>query len=207
MLDVFELRIIATVGGEYCENVLHLQGDNTASISPESDALQLITDWMTSVQSAWMQCLPTDYLLRGYKAKRVNNTGGPSAVTIVSPNVAGTRPNPSASTQQSALLTGDYYCTGCTPPRWRTTRIFLPGIAKGDVTGNVLLPALVVNMGLLASSLYTPFGTGPAGPWTYGAWSARSGPGPTYTPSFYIADPLEASILVGTQRRRLHPVI
>jgi hypothetical protein len=198
-VDCYEMRIIATIAKEYCENVVHFNGAQTNSPTPESDARALNMAWIAAIQPAWLDCLPTDYALNGLSTKRVNNTGGPSNVFLRG-GANGTRPGTVAATHSCPLLIGDYYESAGPRPSWRTGRIFMAGVAEADISQNVLAPALVGVLNTLGGLLQTPMGSGPEGPFISAIWSR------THLVSHVPLD-WEVSLLVGTQRRRLHPVV
>jgi hypothetical protein len=197
-VDVHQLNIIADVGGEYCENVLHFNGANANSVDPEGDSEGLITAWQTTFEDAWLAMCPSDYSLAGYKAKRVNNTGGPSYVQPVIVDTPGTLPTATFVGSCGPLIIANYYDSMALIPRWRVTRIFVPGAAIGGLVDDewqAPYPAQIAAfMGLLIGP---PVG---ANEWQYCAWSRTH-------ETFYILVGMELSFLIGTQRRRLHPVL
>lgn len=134
MNDVYQLNIAYQMDGEFMENVLHYQ-DTASGVStnPEAQAGALVSAFQTSVQAAMLGCLPTTLQVLGYRARRVNNTGGPTYV-LPTPALFGTAGIAGCvSTRLCALLTLDYY-ESHTPfnpathrgPSWRHGSIYLP---------------------------------------------------------------------------------
>lgn len=198
--DVHQLNIIGNVGGEYVENVLHFySGILASSATPELDAQDLINTWIADVQALYLACCPSDYSLGGYKAKRVNNTGGPTFVAPVSVLTPGTYATAVAATGVGPLITGNYYDAGAVKPSWRTTRIFLPGQPLGSLVDDEWQAPMPARVASMCSVLNMTLSTGP-NQWAYAAWSRAHAVD-------YVIVGMELSFLVGTQRRRYKPVI
>jgi hypothetical protein len=203
-MDVYQVQIIGENAGEQCENVLHFQGGVSSSSTPDADALSLISSLQSLVRTAYLTCVCSDYILGGWRAKRVNNTGGPEVSVVDS--ASGTYAGTVSSTQQCGLLVGPYYDSGAAPPpshakpMWRTTRIFMPTPPSTAIVDNDYSSVYSGYLSALCGLLNGPLGITSPGPWQYGAWSRKE-------TAFYSILTLQTSLLVGTQRRRLHPVI
>lgn len=191
--DVYLLDVIGTTAGEYNECVIACQGAMSSSTTPQADAAALISAWTSTVQPLWVSCVATDYSLAGYKARRVNNGGGPTASQ--QQTITGTVSGTSAPPQCAQLLTAPYKPTG---GKWRTGRIFVPSVPESGYTAPNLTPAQLVLLNALAAALIAGFGSTP-GPWQVGTWARK-------TAVFY--DGLyQASLRIGTIRKRLNPVL
>jgi hypothetical protein len=197
--DVHQLNIVASIYDEYCENVLFFENDVDSSPTPEDDAEDLINAFISNIAVAWLACLSSDYALGGYKAKRVNSTGGPTYVSPVSVATPGTIGSTVSCTSVGPLVTGNYYDALATAPRWRTTRIFLPGAPGALLVENEWQGVIPAHVASLIGLLVEPF-MGVINTWTYVGWSR------THSVAYPIVG-MELSFLVGTQRRRLHPVL
>jgi hypothetical protein len=85
--------------------------------------------------------------------------------------------------------------------------MFLPGLSDSDCSGNIMVNPLVVLLQAFCTALAAPItGAGVDAPYIVNAWSARSGVAP-FTAAPYDVLNWEVSLLIGTQRGRLHPAI
>lgn len=198
-IDCYQLEIIGNTAGEYNVCVLHFAGVTSDSPTPEVDGADLISDFVASVQAAWLAVCASDYTLFGYRAKRVNNTGGPTATVVAPAGTVGTVDGTSAPDQTAQLLTGDYYEDMATPPKWRSGRIFIPSVPENDFENPGWSDAQQAAQAALVTELNTAIGSAAPGPWTGGVWSRKY-------QVFRTVD-WEVSLLVGTVRKRLHPVL
>lgn len=196
--DVYQLQIKGQAGGQFVENVLYFQGAKSNSVTPEADANALVNAFISGVMPSYLGCMPTDYSSGGFRAKRVNNTGGPSQVVVYSQ--PGTGAAQTFSQAQGACCIGDYYAAGATKPQWRATRIFLPAAWVGAITEGQIQNAYGVAVNAFITAVQGALGSGPAGPFQYVAWSRTDN-------QAYPVVNMEMSLLVGTQRRRLRPVV
>lgn len=194
--DVHELTIAGTAAGQYVENILHFTNSNTNSATPETDAESLLSEWAAAGQPVWLDCLPNDYIQHGFRARRVNNTGGNSA-TNLTPGAQGSNPNSSMSSGCGPLITSSYNNTGGSPARWRATRIFMPTFPGLLIVGNEIQPALQADLSALIDVLQSTL-SGSAFQWLYCAWSRKQ------KVSYQVSN-FNVSTLIGTQRKRLRP--
>lgn len=197
--DVFEAQIVGACAGEPAECVVHWELNSTEGNSPTTATTALANLLASSFNPVWLPCLPDDYILFGYKCRRVNNTGGPTSAkpTAGSP---GSRGASSVSSGQGPVIVWNYVDTVAMPNRWRTGRTFLPGIAEGDLSGNVLLPALVTAVEALIAFMAAGMIEMGGRTWTHVLWSRKN----------LVAIPPNAGVVsgvIGTQRRRLHPAL
>lgn len=197
--DVHVLAVAYAAAGEFMENVMHFQNVATMiSATPETDSLALATAFQTTLQSLWLACMTPDVQLLGYRARRVNNTGGPSAVVPATSGLVGTVSGSTIdNTRDAAVLYGDYYDSGATKPRWRSTRIFLGGVPSTWMVDNVWITAAVTAYQAVCTALQSPIGSSPQ--FKYGAWSVKEGA--FYTP----AGAPELSPYMGSLKRRIIP--
>lgn len=196
--DVYQVNVIGSVANEYVENVWHFESSALNSVTPGADAAALLTALQSSVQTPFLACLPDDYELGGYKAKRVNNTGGPSAVLLAG-GAAGAIGATSAVSGEGAVITCGYFNSLGPSMRWRTTRIFMPGLPQDAISEGEFRALYIAAVQAFADDLVTPITAGP-NTLTYCAYSKAMG-------HPYAVNPPQVSALVGTQRRRFKPVI
>jgi len=83
--DVYLLAAHYNIGNQPGMNVWHFRANEDASEQPDYAAEQLILGWKATLETPWLLCLPADVECIGYKARRVNNGGGP---TVVKPQAA-----------------------------------------------------------------------------------------------------------------------
>lgn len=193
-VDVHLLQIFMNVGGQFAENIMAFQGLLSSSTTPATDSLALITAWEAGNEALHAGCLAADAKIIGYKARRVNNTGGPTVAA--SRNISGARAGSVATSGVGPLLTFSYYY----PPktRWRAGKMFIAGMANDDYTDNAPVAGLVAALNDFKSALASSFGSGPSGPWNMVVWSRKQKL--AYMPTTFTISGIE-----GTQRRRQKP--
>lgn len=196
--DVYQLQIIASVAGEFVENVLNFVSTELDGANPGASAAAFLLEWQADNQVAWLAAVSSDYELGGYKAKRVNNTGGPEAVLLAG-GAAGTFPSPSAVSGLGAVLTAAYLDTVPPPGKYRRTRIFVPGLPIDGWAEGAIQPALRTALETLATQIAAPVAAG-GQTYQYCAYSRA-------TASVFTTGTPAISIKLGAQRRRYKPVI
>jgi len=194
--DTYQLNVIAAVADEYCENILHFQTSASSSSTPAADALAVITQFRAAIEPLWTACLSTDWQLGGYKCKRINNTGGPTAIAPVA-GVVGGYGTGSVASGIGPLITATYYDAAAVKPRWRDGRIFMTGAPAGSCVGNVWQAAMIAAINNLTAIMIAPLG-GALTP-QYVVWTKHTG-------LAKIPVSMQLSAKVGTQRRRYVPV-
>jgi hypothetical protein len=199
MANVFQLNLVGVVGGEYVENILHYDAASVGTNTPEQIAADLIMGWSGSLyESNYLACLPSDYVLAGYRCKSIYPSGGSSVVKPRS-SAVGTRPTASVASGISPICVFPIYNIG-NPKRDHTNgKLFMPGVADGDLNGNIWSDALQAAISAFISQLLIAI-TGTLTTYTYGVYN-RS------THAFVAADVGNLSLTVGTQRRRYRPVL
>lgn len=195
--DVHRLQIVGVVGNQYVENIQDWQEPTSSSTDPLGNSEDLITAWQTAVQAAFLACLPSDYVLTGYKARRINNSGGPTAIVTAAAGSVGTRPTASVTSQLGPQLGFPIY-VGAGGRPWRTNKMFLPGVAAGDLVENIFVAALITACNTLANLLVgSIMGTA--------VWQQVNYQKSTDT----AQDLVEGSVRLapGSQRRRNRPIL
>jgi len=191
--DVHQLIIAGRSGGEFWETVQHYANDTTASANPVTDSQSLIDGFINNVQEFVLAAMSASTTIFGYKAKRVNNGGGP---TVINPTVE--TPGEQAGDQ---LPAANAYCLTTRysdGTNWRAGKWFLPGIPEAYTTGNgYTAPAIAAIADIVIAN--SGFTESPR-TWAYGTWSATGG---VFYPPTYV----NLSPKIGIQRRRLLPVL
>lgn len=193
-MDVALLSIVGAVAGQPVENVIALQSDEANNAAPGNQAEKLITIWIATCKTAYLAMLPDDYKLKGFRARRVNNTGGPTAARPQ--DDPGTRGADAVVSGAGPVLIGSYFDT----LDWKSSRFFVPSIAAGDVVGNTFDAALVAACNAFAVFLKDPLpADGDGHVWTPGVWRRTA-------TEFSELNSVIMSLIVGTQRRRYRPI-
>jgi len=195
-LSVYQLTILGNLGGQFVENLVHVESDTeTGTENPVSHAQAAIIAWRSAIESAFMDTLPTDYDLIGYKCKRVNNGGGPMVAQPVG-STPGTRTGVLVEQAAGPCVIFPYSHAGA----FHTGRLFLAGVTATDCIDGAIQPALAGNVGVLAGLLNSTFDDGTGHAFNFVIWQRK----------FSLAiGPLlgTVSLKVGIQRRRLTPVM
>lgn len=191
--DTYQLVAVGQTGSEYWEFVQHFMSGLTNGTDPVGDAAACISSWRDSLESLFMACLPAAVTITGYKCKRINNSGGPTAMLPITP-VAGTK--------------GGTLATGCVGPclvspfddteRWSAGKFFLPGVAQADITSNHFSSGLLTVVQDFIAELVLQHTVGTT--WDFVIWSRK-----LLAP--IIPFDVEISLKAGVQKRRLTPVV
>jgi hypothetical protein len=192
--DVYQLTILGTSGGEFYETVQNFQSQVASSTTPMTSAENMIAGWQAHLESDYLDCLPDSVFISGYKCKRINNGGGPTVMTPITP-VPGTRPNPTTVACIGPCIVSLYPHAG----KWSAGKWFLPGVSTDDVMNNALDPALVGVVNNFISSLSGAIAGG-TDTFNFVVWSRK------FTLPF-VPSEVEVSLKIGVQRRRLRPVM
>lgn len=193
--DVIQLAIMGSTAGQPVANFLHYQSSVAdPEENPLGECIHFIDAWETALKDLYLDMLPDDYRLHGFKCRRVNNTGGPTAAKPVSDN--GTRGENAIASGSGPVIVGSFY----TGTSWKTSRLFVPGVAIGDLVGNEFAAALLANVQLFINGLNAVVSTAaPVADWTVGVYGG-------VVPAFHEITEHAISLVVGTQRRRYRPV-
>lgn len=203
-MEVYEWVLSGTLAGQFVQTVQHVSLDNPAPIPAFQAALDL-ADAMIGVGGvleSMMDCLPADYAVTSIRVKRVLPSGGPTAIRLAAEFSApvGTRSGEISSAQVNPLM---IWIPTTTPSK--TGRLFFPGVSEDDIDEMMLSSTLVAAMNIFAAAY--------ADDWSVGAMTAhgcvlrRSTGAPPHVP--VSGDEIfagQVSPLIGTQRRRLHPI-
>jgi hypothetical protein len=197
--QVYEIVPSGILGGQFVQNVLHCEVDETTPQNPFIVASQIIEEFNGAGQfvPTWLQMLPEDYKLTSLRVRRITDGGGPTAIATGGALFAqdGDRSGAISSAQVCPLI----IWVGIDDPD-STGRTFLPGVSEDDVDEMTLVAGLQTEM-LNFVGYWKGGGTLPtsAFPWS----------GCIYKRATDVGDPIiggYVSPLIGTQRRRLRPV-
>jgi hypothetical protein len=196
--DVYQLRVVGYINKQLVENTLYFQNTGTA-INPLNDAKALVTGWLSNNQAAYLACISSDYVLAGYRARRVNNGGGP---TYLAPDgvTAGTYAGATTVTGAGALLGFPFIGSGYPKRQNNVAKIFMPGAPVGGIIDNIIQAALKAALNALITALLNQITGGGSQSYQFG----------TYRRASAVFNPLvvgDISFTIGTQRRRYKPVI
>lgn len=206
--QVYECTISGVSAGQFVQTVQHLAGDVTGGgLSPFAIA-RAIAQELDNAADPFLQqfvdCLPTDYNATSLRVRRVYPTGGPTAILVAglwTSDTQGQRPGIQQSTQVNPLI----IWIGTTLPS-KTGRLFIPGVSEDDLDQMVLTPGVASEYSDLGVSWIA--GITIAGLTDFkGAIYRRARTLPTpVAHTFDIIEDYYVSPLIGTQRRRLHPI-
>jgi len=197
-VECYEFIVSGVLGGQFMQNVFHLNINLAGSPDPFTTANEICTLFATSGEfcSQYVGALPGGFETTSYRARRVLPTGGPTQI-FLSANIAdnnGTRSGQVSATQVSPVM---IWITGVNPSK--TGRTFLPCVSEDDIDENVYTSGLLTALNDFGN-YWTAGGTLGGGSAWAGAILRRA------TSSANDINNFRVSPVVGTQRRRLHPV-
>lgn len=143
------LQLFYIVGNQPAINVLHFRSvDEPSENDPDTEAKAVITAWIDSKEDEWMACLPAGTKLIGYKARQINNGGGP---TVSKPrNIPGTRTGEMSTSGIGPCIIWGFQKAG---GGWANGKTFLPGVSETDIGDNLFSSELLTNCDLIIDSL------------------------------------------------------
>lgn len=201
--DVFQLDIVGSSAGEYCENILHFKQTVVGTVTTQQLlAYQIIDEWQSVVQAAWLACMPTDYDLTGFRCKRVWPIGGNTAYQALS-EIFGEYDATTVASSVNAMLLCGYQDTSSL--KFRVGRCFLPGAPESAIAGNAPTSGYLTLLASLASLMNGDLTNTAIGTVWPGIWS------PLHHVFYQVnAAPTgqwQVGGKLGTQRRRLKPAL
>ena len=203
--ETYEVIWNGTLAGQFVQTVQHVQAEIATPVNPFASALLIAQDINNNgIQAAFIACLPVDYLCTSLRVRKVSGTGGPTAILVQSDLAAftGLRSGSISSAQVNPLM---IWIATTTPEK--TGRLFFPGISEDDIDDMVIVAPLIAIFQLFSVAWIAGGTLG--GPDTYkGAIFCRARPleVPPVAASTDLIFAGQISPLIGTQRRRLHPV-
>lgn len=137
--DIYSLQLHYKIGPQPGMNVLHFAEDTESSANPDVGAQGCMAAFDTQIKTIWLACLPDDVELIGYKARRVNNGGGPGVVQPITAE-AGTRTGGFSAGAIGPCMIWSYQKLA---GGWAAGRTFLPGVSEDDIQENSFDAALI----------------------------------------------------------------
>lgn len=195
--DVHEVVIAYEGAGSYFENVQHWQNPTSTSTDPEGDSADIANAWYTTMFPLWQACTAAIINFIGIRAKRINNTGGPSAVFPASSLAAGGVVGDIDNTRVAAVITGDYYNSSSSTPHWRVGKQFLGGVPTGFMVDNIWTSTAITAYLAYCAGLHAGL-TGASLTWTNVIWSN------TYNIA-YVPTNWELTPTIGSLAKRVRP--
>lgn len=197
--ECYELVISGTLAGQFVQNVLHVNVDNSSSVNPYVIAEDVL-DTLNNTHlffDAWCAALPGDYKVTSARCRRVLATGGPTAIFLgaVLSESTGQRAGSIQSAQVNPVLV---LLTTLRPNR--PGRVFLPGLSETDCDDMTYTAGVIATFTALIAKFVTGF--------TLDSNSFAASFGIKRRTGGFSDDISNGRIspLIGTQRRRLHPV-
>jgi len=183
-------------GGQFCQNVLHYQFDDSSYPDTASAALALCNAFDTANTTHLRNLIPTSTAILSYKSRSLTAPGGFEAVKLLS-GVSGIRTGILQSTAPSPVAV--LFPTANAKPRGR---VFLPGVTDTDCTDGEYLSTFRTNFTthavMFVNTIVLAGGATPTA--TPVIYSRLTSPGSSYAVEYVrLAD------MVGTQRRRQRP--
>lgn len=146
---LFQLTITGSLNGQFVQNILHYQFDDTGTAAPFLAAVALANAWVASVALAWRSILPESYEMSSVRAAQVSDGGG--ATYTQTSGVAGTTGARSAEISVSTV--GPLLCFPATVDDAVVGKIFMPGVAEDDIAYNFLESGLIADINAMLATL------------------------------------------------------
>ena len=186
-----------TLAGQFVQSVLHVKSEIATPVNSFASALLIAQDINDNgVQEAWMDMLPVDYLMTSLRVRRIDGTGGATAILIrgqlTQPD--GQRAGAINSAQVNPVITW----IGTTSPD-KPGKTFVPGVSEDDLNEMVLLEAIVTAYQAFAEAWKDGGTLGGVDTWKGCIWRREAEVGD-------LIFAAQVSPLIGTQKKRLHPV-
>jgi|SRR6185369_7331732 hypothetical protein len=184
------------VAGQFAQNILHYQFDDSGFTDTASAALALCNAFDTGNTTHLRNLTPTTTGILSYKARALTAPGGFEAVKILGA-VFGLRSGNVGASAVSPVAV--LFPMGNASPRGR---VFLPGVTDTDLVNGEYTGAFRTNFTthavMFTNTLTLTGGGSPVA--TPVIYSRKTSPGSSYTVEY-----ARLSDIVGTQRRRMRP--
>lgn len=196
MVHTYALILTFDNAGQFSQNILHYQFDDSGYTDTASAALALINSFNAHKLTAWQAILPATVIFLSAKARCIDTTGGFEAVVPYAGGTAGGR----TGTQQDSAVgpVGIVFPISNAKPRGK---IFLCGATDVDLIDGIFATTFVNNFTTFANAqLGTLALVGGGAPTaTYGVYSRKP------IISFHAAEYIKLSPIPGTLRKRQRP--
>lgn len=204
-LEVYEWVLSGILGNQFVQTVQHVQADVTTPVNPYASALLIAQDMVggTGPVTSLMSILPMEYIPTSLRVKKVSGAGGATAIVLQGD-----------MTEQIGQRAGELSVSSIGPCIiWipttapdKTGRMFVPGVTEDDIHNNTFDPALITALNAWISD-YVQLHTLSGHNYEPVVWRrARPLEIPPVAASADIIFAGQTSPVVGTQRKRLHPV-
>jgi len=192
--DVYQIDVLGVVDGQPWAIVLHYESTVANTTNPLLAATHLVTAFRGDVEDDLTTLLADNCTITGYKAKRVNNTGGPQYLNPITPVSGGFGATCDVPSISGVVLS--YYVAG---GKTRSGRIFLPGLPNTAYITGAFQAGFKSSVDAFIAALNSTITSG-GDTFQFGIWAAAS-------TTFHLGSPIALSGHLGTQRRRLLPVM
>ena len=196
-VETYEAVITGYLANEFVQTVLHFTGNNTVGQPAYFRAKDICDAFVVDdgLLKKYVSCLPSDYKGSSLRVRRVSAGGGPTAVALASTweDQNGNREGIISSAQANPLI---IWIPTVTPNKVGKT--FLPGVSEDDIDEMMLTDDLITAINYFITAMTTDI-----------ALSADTIQGSILRRATHVGDIIDAgriSPLIGTQRKRLHPV-
>lgn len=196
--QVYEVVISGLLAGQFVQSVQHVRATIATPVNPFASALLIAQDLATGgIMDLYVGALPTDYQGTSLRVRRVDGGGGATAI-VLAPSWSfsiGERPGNISSAQVNPLITW-IPTTSVDKPG----RLFMPGVSETDIDEMMLSAGLVTALQNFANGWVAGGTLGGVDEYHGTIWRRP----PVSVDDLIFAG--QVSPLIGTQRRRLHPV-
>jgi len=155
-IETYRLSVQGTTKQSGNEVVMHFASDVDASMNTLAAGEDLITQWRSLAQGAWLGFLPDGYILHRLEAVRVLPSGSVGAhFEYADDSQVG---NVAAASVGLQLCP----CVRLIPPSGTKTmgKMFLPAISPDSINNNAYDAGYVTDVGTYMSIVINPFGAG-----------------------------------------------
>lgn len=203
--EVYEHVLSATLAGQFCQTVFHTKVNNSSMVSAfgMADDLNKSLVAASSFNEFLTAATPAHYSQTSIRTRRVLPLNAPTAILLAGAfdRSVGQRTGNISSAQANPLI----IWIPTTDPG-KTGRTFIPGVSETDIEEMQLAPGLLSALQDLIDWVKAPHATDGFAA-DYSVCVARRSPTPpkSVTSGDDVFDGY-VSPLIGTQRRRLHPV-
>lgn len=193
--QIYSVVVAYNVGGQFAQNVLHYQFDDSGYSSTFAAAEALANAWAAHCLSPLGLMLPVSTAILSVKTRKVTGVGGFEALNLFAAGTHGAR---TGALEVAAV--GPVIITYQALNGKKRGRIFLPGITETDADSGVISPALKTvmntNMVFLIDNLTLVGGGAPVASAVIYNRTSHSG---------VLIGGVAFSLTLGTQRRRQLP--
>jgi hypothetical protein len=203
-VEHYECVFSGTLAGQFVQTVLNVKATIAVPVNAFATALLIAQDIAANgIQSSFAACLPVDYLFTSLRVKKIDGSGGPTAIVLVSDftDPAGVRAGSISSAQVNPLI----IWIGTTTPD-KTGRTFIPGVSETDIDDMILVAGLITAYQAFIADWIAGGTIGGVDDYHGCIVHRTTGAPPHVFSSGDLIFAGQVSPLIGTQRKRLHPV-